>query len=120
MTVYLFLQIGILSPDFPESGIQLRENRLNKAAQTGADLVATVCHYCNQVFADEAQRYNFSITSYVSLVAEAMGIHREDKFNTYSQWADLDRILKDANKHIQESSFDKERIIEVLKAVFVG
>lgn len=82
--------------------------------------MATVCHYCNQVFADEAKRYNFSITSYVSLVAEAMGIHREDKFNTYSQWADLDRILKDANKHIQESSFDKERIIEVLKAVFVG
>jgi len=32
---------------FPESSIKLRENRLNEAAQTGADLVATVCHYCN-------------------------------------------------------------------------
>lgn len=59
---------------------KLRDNRLNEAAQTGADLVVTVCHYCNQVFAGEAQRYDFGITSYVCLVAEAMGIHREDKF----------------------------------------
>lgn len=104
---------------FPESGIKLRENRLNDAAQTGADLVATVCHYCNQTFAGEAQRYEFGVTNYVSLVAEAMGIHRDDKFKTYSHWGDLDRILKDANEHVLDSSFDKGRIIEVLQAVFV-
>lgn len=104
---------------FPESGKKIRESRLNEVAQTGADLVSTVCHYCNQTFAGEAQKYDFGTTNYVSLVAEAMGIHREDKFNTYAHWGDLDLILKDADEHIQDSSFDKGRIIEVLKDVFV-
>ena len=56
---------------------------------------------------------------YVSIVAEAIGIHREDKFKTYAQWGDLERILKDANEHVLDSPFDKGRIIEVLQAVFV-
>jgi heterodisulfide reductase subunit D len=104
---------------FPESGTKLRENRLKEAVQTGAEHMATVCHYCNQTFAGEAQRYDFGITNYVNLVAEAMGIHREDKFKKYALWADLDRILKDANEYILASSFQKERIIEVLQEVFV-
>jgi Fe-S oxidoreductase len=104
---------------FPESGTKLRETRLQEAAQTGAEQVVTVCHYCNQTFAGETHRFNFDIISYVNLVAEAMGIRREDKFNTYTQWGNLDRILKDADAHIQDSSFDKGRIIEVLKDVFV-
>jgi Fe-S oxidoreductase len=104
---------------FPESGTKLRETRLKEAAKTGAEQVVTVCHYCNQTFAGEAHRFNFDITNYVNLVAEAMGIRREDKFNTYAHWGDLDRILKDADAFIQDSPFDKGRIIEVLKDVFV-
>jgi Fe-S oxidoreductase len=104
---------------FPESGAQLRETRLQEAAQTGAEQVVTVCHYCNQTFAGEAHRFDFDITNYVSLVAEAMGIPREDKFQQYAFWGDLDRILKDANACILEAPFETERIIEVLRAVFV-
>jgi len=48
-----------------------------------------------------------------------MRIHREDKFNKYAFWGDLDRILEDADEHIQESSFEKEPVMEVLKMVFV-
>lgn len=104
---------------FPKSGRLIRENRLNEAAQTGADLVATVCHYCSQAFAAGAQSYDLGITSYVSLVAEAMGIHREDKFAKYAHWRDLKRILKDADEHIADSPFAKERVIEVLRSVFI-
>ena len=46
----------------------------------------TVCHYCNQVFATEAARYDFSVTSYVRLVAQALGIHRQERFTTYALW----------------------------------
>ena len=42
------------------------------------------------------------------LVANAMGIHRDDKFKMYAFWHDLGRILKDANENILESPFKKE------------
>ena len=44
---------------------------LQEAAQTGAERLVTVCHYCNQTFAAESARYDFSVDSYVNLVAEA-------------------------------------------------
>ena len=56
----------------------------------------------------------------MNLVAEAIGTHREDKFKKYALWGSLKRILEDADEHIAESPFEKERIIEVLKAVFMG
>ena len=105
---------------FPESFAKFREDRLKEAAQTGAERLVTVCHYCNQTFAAEEPHYNFSVSSYVNLVAEAIGTHREDKFKKYTLWGSLKRILEDADEYIAESPFEKERIIEVLKAVFMG
>ncbi len=82
--------------------------------------MVTVCHYCSQTFAAEEVHYDFSVSNYVNLVAEAMGIRREDKFKKYTHWGDLERILRDANDHIAESPYDSERILEVLQAVFMG
>ena len=104
---------------FPESCAEFRENRLNEAAKTGAERLVAVCHYCGQIFAAEEARFDFSVTNYVNLVAEAMGVRRDDKFKIYSHWVNLDRIIKDANKYIIESPFDKDRIVEVLQTVFV-
>jgi hypothetical protein len=53
------------------------------------------------------------------MVAEAMGIQRDDTFKKYGHWRDLDRILSDTNEHIQESPFEKDKIIEVIESVFI-
>jgi heterodisulfide reductase subunit D len=103
---------------FPESCAQIRKKRLQDAAQTGARRLVTVCHYCNQTFAAEGSKYDFIVTNYVNLVAEALGIPRNDKFMQYTQWGNLDLIVKDAGDPIAESPFDRERIIEVLQEVF--
>jgi Fe-S oxidoreductase len=105
---------------FPESCAQIRKERLQDAAQTGAERLVTVCHYCSQTFAAEEGRYDFSVTNYVNLVAEAIGIRRDDKFKEYTLWGSLERILKDADNHIAKSPFERERIIDVLQAVFMG
>jgi Fe-S oxidoreductase len=105
---------------FPESCARIRKERLQEASQTGAERLVTVCHYCNQTFAADEVHYDFSVTNYVNLVAEAMGIRREDKFKKYTRWGNLERILKDADDHIAESPFENERITEVLQAVFVN
>ena len=104
---------------FPESCARIRSYRLQDAAQTGADRLVTVCHYCNQTFVAEEPNYDFSVTNYVNLVAEAMDIHRVDKFKKYKLWGNLERILEDANEHILESPFETERIHEVLRKVFI-
>lgn len=104
---------------FPESFAQIRKERLQDAAKTGARQLVTVCHYCNQIFAAEEAHYDFSVTNYVNLVAEAMGIYRDDKFKKYTLWGSLKRILSDADDCIRESPFHGERIIEVLQAVFI-
>ena len=105
---------------FPESCARIRKTRLQEAAQTGAERLVTVCHYCNQTFATDEIHHDFSVTNFINLVAEAMGIRREDKFKKYTRWGSLERILKDANDHIAESPFDRERIVDLLKETFLG
>jgi Fe-S oxidoreductase len=105
---------------FQESSSQMRDDRLKEADQTGADRLVTVCHYCGQIFGQEEGRYNFKVINYVNLVAEAMGIKRDDTFKQYALWRDLDRILSDTNEHIQESPFEKEKILKVLQTVFTS
>ncbi len=105
---------------FPQSCVRIRKKRLQEAAQTGAERLVTVCHYCSQTFAAEEAHYDFSVTNYVNLVAEAMGIRREDKFKKYTLGGNLERILRDAEDHIAKSPFERERIVEVLRAVYMG
>lgn len=107
---------------FPQSCARFRQDRLKEAAQTGAQRLVTVCHYCSQTFAAEESQYDLKVTNYVNLVAEAMGIRRDDPFRRYAQWGNLDRILEDADAdaHIAQSPVERERIIEVLQSVFTG
>ena len=103
---------------FPESCARIRDQRLAEAAQTGAGRLVTVCHYCNQTFAAHEGPHDFMVCSYVSLVAEAMGIRRRDTFRQYALWGKLEPILADAGDRIVSSPFEKERIVAVLEAVF--
>jgi len=103
---------------FPESGDHIREARLHEAARTGADRLVTVCHYCNQTFLSREDSYDFTVTNYISLVARAMGIERDEKFARYMRWGDVDRIIEDARDNIAASPFGRRRIVEVLQAVF--
>jgi len=57
---------------FPQSCAQIRKKRLRDAAQTGAERLVTVCHFCNQTFTAEEAHYDFRVTNYVDLVGEAM------------------------------------------------
>ena len=79
----------------------------------------TVCHYCHQVFAAKETEVDLEIVIYVSLVAESMGVYREDTYKTYMQLNDLKLILEDIGPHIESAPFEKEKIINTLQSVFV-
>jgi Fe-S oxidoreductase len=100
---------------FPNSFKTIRDDRLAEAAQTHSDIFVDVCHHCHNVFCGKEPEYEFDVMNYVSLVAEALGIEREDKFKKYKQWKDLDRILTDAEAYVEASPFSREKMIEVVK-----
>ena len=105
---------------FPNSFEAVRDDRLAEARKTGADVLVDVCHHCHNVFCDHESEYGFIVKNYASLVAESLGIGREDKFKKYKQWGDLNKILDDVEKNSAVSAlpFSREKIIEVLKENF--
>lgn len=102
---------------FRESFDIVRNERMDEAAETKADLLVDVCHYCHEVFIDKEQKYNYSVVNYVSLIAEALGIEREDKLKKYKQLNDVDKILDDVKDYINQSQFSRDEIIESLKII---
>lgn len=104
---------------FPQSFESIRDERLMEASQTKADILIDICHFCHQVFATEEPKYNYTVKNYVTLLAEALDIEREDKFKKYIQWKDIDRIIEDAEIFIESSPYSRERIHQVLKATFL-
>ena len=100
---------------FPNSFETVRDDRLAEASQTGADMLVDVCHHCHNVFCDHESEYGFEVKNYASLVAESLGIEREDKFKKYKRWKDLAMILADAKDNLKTSPFSREKIIKVLK-----
>jgi Fe-S oxidoreductase len=105
---------------FPKSFETVRDDRLTEARQTGADVLVDVCHHCHNVFCDHESEYGFIVKNYCSMVTEALGIAREDKFKKYKQWGDLNKILDDVEKNATVSAipFSREKIIVVLKETF--
>jgi Fe-S oxidoreductase len=103
---------------FPKSFEAVRDDRLIEASQTHADLLVDVCHYCHNLFVSQESKYQFSVTNYVNLVAEALGITREDKFKKYKQCREMSEILEDAKKFIQSSPFPRRTIADLVESIF--
>ncbi|WP_319202489.1 (Fe-S)-binding protein [uncultured Ilyobacter sp.] len=102
---------------FKDSFDIVRRERMDEAAETKADLLVNVCHYCHEVFTDKEQNYNYSVVNYISLIAEALGIEREDKLKKYKQLNDVYKILDYVKNYIEHSPFSKEKIIESLQTI---
>ncbi|SKC66305.1 (Fe-S)-binding protein [Maledivibacter halophilus] len=101
-----------------DSSNKVKEERLQEAANTNADLLIDVCHFCHEFFSLEEKNYNYSIINYANLLAEVVGIKREDKHKKYKHWKDLDMIMKDAQEFIQQSPYSEKEIIEILCKVY--
>ncbi len=102
----------------PATGHKMLEQRINEAAQTKAQSLVSACHFCSQVFASKQDSNPFGIDSYINLLAACLGIHREDKFQKYMKWADVERITADARECIADAPFPGELIQQTIQTVF--
>lgn len=104
---------------FPAACHRMADERIKEAAETGAPVMATVCHFCNQLLAGRGTPPGFRVESYINLLAAALGVHREDKFTRYRHWADVDRIRADAAEAIAKSPFPRDVIDRTIRNTFV-
>ncbi len=100
---------------FPSCMETMRDERLQEAEQTNADILVDICHNCHNIFAAEEPKYQYKLMNYVSIIAAALGIEREDKFKQYKQWGSLARILEDAEAFIGDSPYSRDDIIQILR-----
>jgi Fe-S oxidoreductase len=105
---------------FPSLGRAVRDDRLREAADCGADALVNVCHYCHETFVGPNANCLLPSVNYVTLVAQSLGIAREDTFKKYKQWGNVDRILADAADYIEQSPYTYDQIVRAVRQVFTS
>jgi len=98
----------------PESFEKVKSNRLKEAKETKADIMVDVCHFCHETFVTEESKYGFEVENYINLVAQALGINREDKYKKYKQSNNIDKILEYSNEFIKDSPYTQKQILDIL------
>jgi len=103
---------------FPSAAEEIRDERLDEARGTGASTVIDVCHYCHHVFLPEAERFGLVAENWMHVLAQSLGVARQDRYAKWRQWSDPERILSDAQDSVSASPFDLETIADVVRAQF--
>jgi heterodisulfide reductase subunit D len=105
---------GVTNTWRPDISEPLRRAPLQEAEATGAQILATTCTGCQMSFAPLEKDYPFEVRSYISLLAEAVGVRQEDKFKRYVNSANLSEVLTDARDCIEASGYTAGEMERVL------
>jgi Fe-S oxidoreductase len=105
---------GVTNITRPEITEPIRRAPLKEAKTTGADILATICTGCQESFAPLEHQYPFEVRSYVSLLAEAIGVHYEDRFKKYTGCGDVTEVLAEAQDYIHASDFSPDEMERIL------
>jgi len=98
----------------PDISEPLRRAPLEEARATGAQILATTCTGCQKSFAPLEKDYPFEVRSYISLLAESLGVSQEDKFKRYVNCASLDEVLEDVGDCIEAGGYTTAEMSRVL------
>jgi Fe-S oxidoreductase len=102
----------------PDISEPLRRAPLQEAEAAGAQILATTCTGCQRSFAPLEKEYPFEVRSYISLLADAVGVPQEDKFKRYVNCASVNEVLADARDCIEASGFTTGEMEQVLPDYF--
>jgi len=105
---------GLTNITRPEITEAIRRAPLKEAKATGADILATICTGCQESFAPLEHQYPFEVRSYISLIAEAVGVQYEDRFKKYMGLGDVTKVLAEARDYIDASDFSPEEMKRIL------
>jgi heterodisulfide reductase subunit D len=104
----------------PEISEPLRRAPLREAEATGAQILATTCTGCQKSFAPLEKDYGFEVRSYISLLAEAVGVRQEDKFKRYVNCVTVGEVVADARSCVEAGGYTVDEMEQVLADYFRG
>lgn len=102
----------------PDISGPLRRAPLEEARAAGAQVLATTCTGCQKSFVPLEKDYPFEVRSYVSLLAESLGVSQEDKFKGYVNCTSVDEVLEDAGDRIEAGGYTDAEMRQVLPDYF--
>ncbi len=105
---------GYTNSVHPEISEPMRRAPMFEAEATGAEVMATLCAGCHQSFAPLEARYPFEVRSFISLLAESVGVQRDDRFKKYVRLANIPGIMSEARDYISASDFTPDEIERIL------
>ena len=105
---------GLTNINRPEISEPLRRAPLKEAKDTGADILATICVGCQESFAPLEDQYPFEVRSYISLVAEAVGVQHEDRFKPLVKAKDATQVLARVRDYVNFTDYSLEELERVL------
>jgi Fe-S oxidoreductase len=105
---------GIANAWRPKITELVRRAPLEEAKATGADIMALTCVGCMMSFVPLAHLYPFEVRSYTSLVAEATGLHYEDRFTKCVSSGEATRVIAEARDYIDANDFSLEEMERIL------
>ena len=103
---------------FPDSLAAIRDQRLKEAAETQADLLVDVCHYCHHQFVAREPVYPYVVANYISLIARSLGLGREDIYRKYRILGDVEGILSEAADAVATMPYPRDQIEAVIRKYF--
>lgn len=109
---------GVAVHTRPEIAEHMRRAALQEADAAGADVLATTCIGCHLSFVPLEHQYRCEVQSFISLVAEAVGAHNEDRFKKYMSCGDPAEVLAEARDYINASDYSSEEMERVLPGIF--
>ncbi len=98
--------------------VRYRGELLSRARELGADTLVTIYHSCHREWC-EAETPALPIRHYISLVAEALGCPREDRYKAMRR-ASVDDVVEMSRPRWQAHGWDETRAREVAARYFGG
>ena len=98
----------------------LHARLLEAAAEARVDTLAGVYHACHRDLCAHEAEWPFEVVNYLELVAEAMGIRREDHFKRLKKMQDAESVLADIQDLVALHGLDPEEVRAVVTRELLG
>lgn len=102
---------GITRPDIAES---IHRAILQEGEDTSADVMVTTCSGCQRFLVPLDHQYSVEVRNIIGLVAEACGVHHENRFRKYSRCSNLDEVLTGSRDCIDAGEYSLEEMGQIL------
>ena len=116
-------EMGLMSNSLstvPSLKKDLQAQELAAAKAAGVDALAAVYHADHRELCAHERDYPFSVINFLEIIAESMGIFRDDTFKTMKIKQDADKILKDCADMLEANAISKDQARPIIETALLG